>query len=67
MKAIEAEIMRREMMSMEWILEDCTAVTIHLCWQYLHLLEEQHSADQGEHLRGQGALTDMEESNHPPP
>ena len=23
MKAIEAEIMRREMMSMEWILDDC--------------------------------------------
>ena len=67
MKAIEAEIMRREMMSMEWILEDCTAVTIHLCWQYLHLLEEQHSAGQGEHLRGQGALTGTEESNHPLP
>ncbi len=31
--------------------------------------EEQHSAGQGEHLRGQGegALTDMEETTHPPP
>ena len=43
------------------------AVTIHLGWQYLHLLEEQHSAGQGEHLRGQGALTGTEESNHPLP
>ena len=43
------------------------AVTIHLGWQYLHLLEEQHSAGQGEHLRGQGALTGTEESSHPLP